>query len=201
MKIKKFETEDQWLEARKGKVTGTKLKDIMPKKRGTGKRVGFYKILAERIATDDTGENPMERGKRLETEAIEKFEEKTGKEVNTDLVMWEREDNTNIALSPDGYMDKEAVEVKCLASYKHIRALLTETVPKDYKPQMIQYFLVNDDLETLYYVFYDPRMLDKKMFYLEIKREDIEDDIEWYEENLHQGLEELKEAENKIIPF
>ena len=121
MIIKSYDNEQEWLDARAGLITGTRLKDILPKQRGTGYRAGFYEILALRVAVPPTAENPMDRGKRLEEEAMEEFENLTGKKVNKDLVIWFREDEENIAISPDGYIgSKEAVEVKCLSSARHI---------------------------------------------------------------------------------
>ena len=81
MIIKRFENKEDWLEARRGKFTGSRLKDIIVK-RGTGEKIGFYETIAERIAETADGENPLERGIRLEDEAIELFKQKTGKEVD-----------------------------------------------------------------------------------------------------------------------
>ena len=107
MKIQKFSSEEEWLEARLGKVTGTRLKDLVVK-RGTGKKIGFYEIIkAERIAIPASGENVMDRGKRLEDFAIERFIAETGKKVENDLVMWSRDDDDNIAVSPDGWIGKK----------------------------------------------------------------------------------------------
>lgn len=176
MITKTFETEDKWLEARLGKVTGSK--DIVVK-RGTGEKMGFYEILAEKIAIKDEVDNPMERGKTLEQEAIELFAEKYKKEVDNSLVMWEREDNPDIAISPDGFIGKtEAVEVKCLNSANHIKSIVTNEPPSDYEYQILQYFVVNDKLEKLYFVMYDPRMPDKlQLKVFEITRNQKKDEI------------------------
>ena len=40
MIVKKFETKDEWMEARKGKITGSRLKDIVVK-RGIDEKIGF----------------------------------------------------------------------------------------------------------------------------------------------------------------
>ncbi len=86
MKTLKFENQESWLEARKTKITGSRLKDIIVK-RGTGQKIGFYELIAERLAIPSDGEDPMERGHRLETEALERFTQETGKEVDGSLVM------------------------------------------------------------------------------------------------------------------
>ena len=92
MKTYTFEDRDTWLAARYGKVTGSRLKDIVVK-RGTGKKIGFFEIIAERLGIPADGENQMERGSRLEPECIAAFVTATGKQVNTDLVLWTRDDN------------------------------------------------------------------------------------------------------------
>lgn len=201
MKIQKFNNEDEWLDGRMGKVTGTRLKDLVSK-RG-GKKKGFYEIIAEKIAIPANGENVMDRGHRLETDAIARFEQETGKTINTDLVIWSREDNEDIAISPDGYIDGEkiieACEVKCLNSASHIEAYLTKEVPDEYEYQTIQYFIVNNDLQILYFIFYDPRM-PKDFFYFTIERRKILDQINMYLELEIQTLKEISEIE-KLLTF
>lgn len=179
MKITKFETEEEWLEGRLGRITGSRAgaligkRDLKPKK-------GYYELIAERVAIPSNGENPMDRGHRIESEAIERFCKATKKKVNTDLVIWHRDEDDSIAISPDGYIEKKVkgvkkivggVECKCLNSASHIEAWLTKEIPSEYQDQVTQYFVVNDDLETLFFVFYDPRMpID--LFWIEIRRED-----------------------------
>lgn len=180
MQTLKFENREDWMLARRGKITGSRLKDLIVK-RGTGKKKGFYELIAERVAVESNGENPMDRGQRLEDIAIAKFTEMTGKEVDTTLVLWMREDDDNIAVSPDGVISKtEACEVKCLNSASHIEALLTHDVPSEYQDQALQYFIVNDDLDTLFFIFYDPRMTVKDLFWLVLTREELKEKIGEY---------------------
>lgn len=202
MIIQKFNDEQEWLDGRMGKVTGTRLKDLVMK-RATKPKKGFWEVIAERVALPPSDENVMDRGHRLESLAIEAFSKKTGKKVNTDLVMWIREDNPDIAISPDGYVDgkkiTEAVEVKCLNSASHIEAYINKEIPSDYEYQVRQYFIVNDDLETLYFVFYDPRMpID--MFYLEVHRKDIQAEIDELMQVERESLEKMAEIE-KLLTF
>jgi len=184
---------------RKGKITGTRLKDIVVK-RGTGQKIGFYEIIAERLARPESEyESAMERGHELEAEAIENFAKNAEKKVNTDLVFWTRDDNENIAISPDGVIgDTEAVEVKCLSSSRHVEALITQEIPKEHRMQMLQYFIVNEKLDILYFVFYDPRLIVKQMFYITVKREDIEDEIAEYLEYQRNILSMIDEHINEL---
>lgn len=199
MKVKKFKEEQEWLDARLGKVTGTRLKDLIVK-RGTKPKLGFYELIAERVAIIPNGENVMDRGIRLEDEAIARFAKETKKEVNNELVLWVSDENEDIAVSPDGSIGKtEAVEVKCLSSARHIEAFLTKVIPDEYMPQVIQYFIVNEKLEKLYFVFYDPRM-PKDFFWLEVKREQVAEQVEEYLMMEKSVLEEIRKIE-EILTF
>lgn len=199
MRILKFDDRDAWLEARKTRITGSRLKDIVVL-RGNEKKIGYWELLAERLAIPDgQDENAMQRGTDLESEAIKMFEEHEGKEVNTDLVIWTREDNESIALSPDGYIgETEAVEVKCLASARHLEAYFTKKVPKDYWFQVLQYFIVNEKLEQLHFVMYDPRIPQKPYFKITIDRDTVKDEVETYLEYQKNVLEEIKALELEL---
>jgi len=140
----------------------------------------------------------MDRGTRLEEEAIAMFVEETKKKVDTSLVIWTRDDDENIAISPDGFFGDAAVEAKCLSSARHIEAFLTQKIPSEYEAQALQYFVVNDALKFLYMVFYDPRLIAKPYFYLTLKREELEEDIKFYLDSERAILEEVRQAVLKI---
>jgi predicted phage-related endonuclease len=196
-----FNSNEEWLASRRGKITGSRLKDVLTL-RGTGKKKGFYELIAERVSYESDGENPMDRGHRLENEAIVRFTKETGLEVDTSLVVWSRNDDESIAVSPDGFIDREhAVEVKCLNSASHLEAYLTNKIPKDYEFQTLQYFIVNDDLQKLSVVFYDPRVPCKDYFTIELKREDFEKDITQYLEEQKNIIKEVEDIVNSLINF
>ena len=195
MKTLKFEDKESWEEARIGKITGTKLKDLISLK-GSVKK-GFWKLVAERLSLPADDENAMERGIRLEEEAIKEFEKETGKKVDNSLIIWVSDENDSIAVSPDGIIGKtEALEIKCLNSASHIEALLTQELPEEYEFQVLQYFIVNPILKTLYFGFYDPRVLAKPFFYFTINRKDKEKEIEFYKK---EQLEILKKVEEIVL--
>jgi len=201
MIIKKFEDDEEWLEARRTKITGTRLKDIVVL-RGTNEKEEFYNLIAERLAKPrEKGIKPMDRGHLLEVDAINKCEEELGKTFNKDLVMWSREDNECISISPDGYLDNltEACEVKCLGSGKQLKAIILNEIPDDFKFQCLQYFIVNDLLTTLHFVMYDPDLPDNLSYKrFEIKRTDIQEDIEKYLEYQRKKLEEINQIVIKL---
>ncbi len=198
MKILKFQNRDEWLQGRLGKITGSKLKDIIVK-RGTGKKIGFYELIAERVAIPADGEDPMERGTRLEGEALDLLEKATDKKFNRDLVIWTRDDDEDIAISPDGFRGvTEAAEAKCLSSARYLEALITQKVPDDYEFQKLQYFIVNDRLKTLYFAFYDPRIPAKPFFYLTFHRKDLEDQIQEFLAYQKSILREVEKITNEL---
>jgi len=197
MKIQNFKSEEAWLYARKGRMTGTTIATVFSK-RDKKYLKGFYEIIADRVAIPASIENAMDRGRRLEEEALERFSKETGKKINTDLVLCMREDNENIANSPDGLIGKTgAVEVKCLNSASHIEAYITKKIPGIYEGQMLQYFVVNDSLRKLYFVFYDPRMpID--FFYIEVKRKDVKEKVKEYLALEREVLLEIDRIEKEL---
>lgn len=193
MKTISYETREEWMAGRRGKITGSKMKDILSKRNPENKKKGFYQLIADRISTAPEEERPMDRGARLEDEAIQRFVKESGKKVDTSLVMWTHDDNENIAYSPDGFMGKkECVECKCLNSASHIEAFLTQKIPSEYDEQKLQAFVVNDILKTLYFVFYDPRIACKDYFVIEVSRKDIEDEIAFSREYQQKTLLEVE---------
>ncbi len=140
----------------------------------------------------------MDRGKRLEEEAIERFAKESGKKCKRELVLCVRDDNENIAYSPDALIGKtEDVEAKCLSSAHHLEAWMTKKVPSEYESQIIQGFVVNDRLKRRYMVFYDPRM-PKDMFWLVIDRKSVQDKVLEYLELEKQVLLKVAEVENQL---
>ena len=186
---------NEWMEARRGKITGTKLKNIVVKK-GTGKKIGYYELIADRLSIP-TDEDPMARGTRLEDEAVKRFEKEYDKKVEQ-VGLCVRDDNENIAVSPDGVIENRGVhtehlEIKCISSAKHLEAYFEKQIPKEYEMQVLQSFIVNDDLARLYFIFYDPRVPVLDFHVIEVKREDVQDDVQTYLEYQRNILKEIDE--------
>lgn len=185
MKIVRFDGMEAWLNWRLGKITGSAIKQFV----GVGKsdvKPGIYRAAAESLtgsAALDDDEDAMERGHRLEPIALARFEKETGKKVDTSLMGWEREDDSRIAVSPDGMIGKTAaVEVKCLSSAKHVEAMYTGKIPKNtagYEEQAAQYFIVNEKLAKLFYVFFDDRFpAPMDFFFLTLTRKEMKPEID-----------------------
>ena len=181
----------------------------------------YYKKLAEKVARDLTpndyadklpnvsqmskSEFMMARGHILEEEAREAASEKIGVEFEGGSEVWVREDNNNIYISPDGWHKekdgkiKQALEIKCLESEKVLEAYLTGKYPEDYYPQICKYFIVNENLEDLYFVIYTDLIPGLELQVWRIKRDDVESDLEVMRIYEDEILKRLAEDEEKII--
>lgn len=159
------------------------------------KKDEFYKLVAARVARpitpndyedrlpDGVHFSMMARGHILEPEAIALFEGLTGKKVDRGDVVWQDDKNPSIYVSPDGSIKDssgnyvEALEVKCPDTHKIIRAIHENQYPQEYKYQVVQYFLVNEHLQKLYFLLYTDVMPARPLIVFEITRSEVEEDI------------------------
>ena len=200
MKVIKYDTEEEWLADRRGKVTGTKAGKLKAKRGGYLK--GFYELIAEKVSLPDTEENRMARGKRLEESAVDRFSKETGKELEYNKVLCLRDDDNDIAFSPDALITAEnaSVEVKCLAGASHIQAYIEQCIPDEYLAQALQPFCVNDDQNVLYFVFYNPECV-IDFFYLTLTREEYSEAIETQLREQKEILTKVREYEKQFMPL
>ena len=227
MIIKQFtKNSPEWLQAREGLITGTKNKDLIVK-RGTGKKKGFYQLIADRLQVPKTSSNreyigdvedPRARGHRLESEAVAKFREMMPDLIiKDDCVLCVSEENPKLGYSPDAlvyegqeFPDKEAegitylegvavgtLEVKCLDDANHIEALITKDY-SDFEWQIVQGFIVNPKQKFAYLVFYNPDLL-RPLHYILITREELQEKITQMQEVHELTLTEVEDWTNKIL--
>lgn len=115
--------------------TALKYDELLTKTEAKNKRlkvgIDFWKFLAETMAEQPDGENPMERGHRLEPENIQLTLQQLGYEEKnciTDCGIWESDEDPRIACSPDAYQNSEnptwAIECKSLGSAYHLQAVI-----------------------------------------------------------------------------
>lgn len=196
IKLSQKEDRESWLQLRRGVITGTKAKTVAPMKRSSATPQGIYELLAEKVAIQKDGEPERDRGLRLEQEALLITQEKFNLDLNLDAGLWLSDDG-KLGISPDGAENVErptyAAEAKCLDSKNHLQAIINDYEARDtekynplnslkiattdYAPQAIQYFVINPDLNTLYFTLYDDRIaLDNVTHYvITIHREHVEE--------------------------
>lgn len=214
----------EWLQFRHGKITGSRLGDVM------GSNLDRVKLIAELIAergtelTKSTHTTPeMERGLIEEDFAIKAFEKKTGKKVTrvgacvSDAYDWLMVSPDGLIETPDGYT--EAVEVKSpnsatLVFYKLCNLIPAEElgltaskrtiegIPPEYIGQILQYFIVNEKLRKLHFITYDVRFLteDQRLYVVEVTREQLRDKINEAFVALTEFRATWKRWESIIVP-
>lgn len=162
------------------------------------KKLEFYQIIAEKLCTMPDDERRDERGHRLEGVGADRFAEEFNKELEV-VGCCVSDVDPRIINSPDrlvkGYT--EAVEVKCLSPARHLQAMIENEVPDEFFTQKVQYFVVNEKLEKLYFVFYDDRFKYKnlQLHVIEVTRESLGD---WPDIMLRYQLNQLKEMDSII---
>jgi hypothetical protein len=205
IKLNQQQDRSAWLDARRGVITGTKAKAVAPPARGNKTPQGVFELLAEHLAIEKDGESERDRGLRLEQEAILKTQDKFKLDLTFEAGLWLSDDG-KLGVSPDACQNNNkptyAVEAKCLDSKNHLQAILNDYEAKqqdsynplsslkigtsDYTAQVVQYFTINPDLQTLYFTLYDDRIvLENIMHYvIQIDREQVKDLA--IEQELHQ---------------
>jgi len=190
MKILEIEQNSEvWFDFRRGKIGGSKVAGIKPLKTGKKKgiiegAVGVWKIIAERVSIAKDGEPDRDRGHRLEEMAISK----TNKKHKLKLIkgrVWQSDVNPNIYLSPDAEENSKdpryAQEIKAFDTHKHLNLIYEDiqakklkdynpilSIPSDNVDQAVDYFVVNEHLDTLYWT-----MINDMVAYEELETYDI----------------------------
>lgn len=178
----------------------------------------IYKLIAQRIAKpinpndyadripEGATYSAMLRGQILEEEARELISEKLGKKIIPGRV-WQSDVNEYMICSPDGEIVDdtgkvlEAVEIKCLDSWKVVKAYYEKRPPLDYEAQILQYFVVNDKLKKLYFCIYSDVFSnpDLGLQIFELKREDYREKIELTGRVQNATLELVEKEVQKLM--
>jgi putative phage-type endonuclease len=191
----------EWLHKKKGVVSGTQAKGIM----GTAKarQDAIYDIVGEalKVGVDTEYENPIDRGNRLEPEAAAAYEMETGNHT-TKVGFCESDKNTRIGNSPDRFVgDDGAIEIKCPEHKNYIKYWLTNEVPDDYIWQVVQYFVVNEKLQWLDFVSYNPDIPVHPIHIVRVTRFQLMDKIIELEQKEQQFIAEVNAILETIIKF
>ena len=202
--IRDFEQQTpEWFEFKKWKISWTSLKSAAgwPE----AQKTALYELLAEEYIEEEDlrAFEVLERGNVLEWVAKLFFEEITWKEVEEvwfilkDELHW---------LSPDGIIkngDKytEALEIKCPMGKNYIKYYVEEIIPKEYKLQVVNYFIVMEDLEILYFMIYNPDVKEglEKYKIIEVTRSELEADIKKAEERLKKFKQSFDILKNNLL--
>jgi putative phage-type endonuclease len=191
-----------WLALRLGKVTASKVKDVLTKGRGSAPSKTAETYMMELIAEKLTGQSKpffendaMRWGTETEPQARSMYS------VNNDFVDVREvafiEYNEFIGVSPDGLIgDDGMLEIKCPTTTTQIKRALSDDYSADYKAQ-IQMQLWVAGREWCDFVSFDPR-LDCGASYLQQRVYRDEKYIEEMESKVFAFVDSMNEIINKL---
>lgn len=192
----------EWLQSRLGKVTASRVFDIIPGSRGKylQKRENYmYELLAERISgvvqTKFLSE-PMIHGTETEPIARAVYEGVTGLTV-IECALVDHPTIKDLGASPDGLVGEDGlIEIKCPTTETHMRILAGGEIKPQYMYQMQTQMLCTGRAWCDYFDFDDRLPVDFQAFKRRIRRDRLV--IELIEFEVGKFLEEL-DALEKIV--
>ena len=153
----------EWLSLRLGKITASRVKDVLTKGRGTSPSKTAESYMMELIAEILTGNSKpffendaMRWGTETEPQARAMYA------VNNDFVDVKEvafvEHNEQVGISPDGLIgDDGLLEIKCPNTTTQLKRALSDDYSADYKAQ-IQMQLWVTEREWCDFLSFDPRL-------------------------------------------
>lgn len=191
----------EWLEARRGVITGTRLKAVMGTK--AARQWLIYELLgeliSENIATEQYKSQAMDHGNNAEVVAKEKL----GLDIKDvgfiKKLEW-------LWISPDGVIGEdgeytEAVEIKSPEGKNFVRYCIEWGVPDEYKWQVVHYFIVIDTLQSVHFAIFNENIKDAdcRMKSWKITRESMQSSIDQAKESLSAFKIEWETAKKQLI--
>lgn len=152
----------EWHKMRLGKVTASRMKDVLSKGRGAAPSKTAETYTMELLAEKLTGEakpffenDAMKWGTETEPQARAMYELKSGNTVKEVAFIIKDE---SIGVSPDGLIgDDGMLEIKCPTTITQIKRALTDNYSKDYYEQ-IQMQLWVAERQWCDFLSFDPRL-------------------------------------------
>lgn len=191
MSVELVQGSDEWLAARQGKVTASRVADIIAKTK-SGYSASRAKYAGELIVERLTGVSPerftnaaMAWGTEVEPQARTAYEYNRAAKV--DIVGFVAHPTiADSGASPDGLVGGDGlVEIKCPESHTHIETLVGKAVPVKYVAQ-IQWQLACTGRQWCDFVSYDPRLPEAMQFFCV---------------RVHRVPEIIEELEKEVVTF
>lgn len=196
----------QWKQLRLGKVTASRVSDVMAKGRSgeSASRKNYKTDLVVQRLTGDPGESytnaAMEWGTATEPLARMAYEAKMGVFVNQ-VAFIDHPSIANFGCSPDGVIGDGLIEIKCPNSTTHIEYLLDDKPPARYIPQM-QCQMAVTGAKWCDFISFDPRLPDDlQLFVVRLDRDDeyikeMEEEVKKFLDEVETMYKQLKEKQH-----
>jgi len=191
---------DQWHDHRLGRVTASRMKDLMAysgqeKKRGTPlkARVDYaWELMAERTTRREQKNRPptqaMQWGIEQEPFALALFEKTSNVFIMpVGFVLHPRFDFAGA--SPDGVTEDAIIEVKCPESTTYLKWRHVEGVPEEHKDQMYWQMACTGRRKGIF-IGFDPRQPEGKRIFFR--------DLEWNQERISELEAEAVKINDEI---
>jgi len=196
---------DAWKLERCGKVTASRIADMMAKTRsGWGASRANYaaELVTERLTgqpADKFTNSAMQWGTEQEPEARILYEMMKDVEVKQ-VGMVRHATIADTLASPDGLIgDDGLIEIKCPQSATHIQTLLSEVVPDKYLKQIAwQMACCGPQIQWADYVSFDPRMpAEMQLFIKRVPRDvalikELEREVPLFIKEVEETVSKLK---------
>ena len=185
----------EWLALRAGKVTASKVSDVMSAITTAGYKNYLADLVVERLTgnkTESFTNAAMQWGVDQESIARAEYEVKTGNFVDQ-IAFVDHPTIANFGCSPDGLVGNDGlIEIKCPNTATHIDYVMQDKVPTKYIPQ-IQCQLAVTGRKWCDFVSFDPRLPDGlQILIVRLERDD--EYIEKLEARVVKFLDEVNSA-------
>lgn len=194
----------EWFKARLGKVTASRIGDILATIRNgnwaASRKNYAAQLVTERLSPEKIPEpftnEWMQWGVDQEPAARAAYEAHTGTTV-TEVGFIDHPEIPMAGASPDGFLGEDGcLEIKCPTTATHIETLLAGEIPEKHKYQMM-WQIACSGREYCDFVSYDPRLPDNMALFVERFTPD-RDDIRRIEKEVIEFNIEVDELVNAL---
>jgi len=201
---------DEWFASRVGKITASRLGDIMRTTKwgeSTYKAKVRLELAIERItgksASSVVSNQAMRDGVEREPDARKLFEAITGKEV-AEVGSFDHPTIVNTAASPDGLIRGEnaVLEIKCPTHATHAKNLMSDKMPKNYVYQ-VQWQIACTESDYGWFCSYHPDFpKDLRLKYVKVERDDeviksLETEVRAFDISIEDLIIKIQNGGNK----
>jgi len=190
----------EWFAERAGKVTASKVADVLMKPTTAGYQNYKAQLICERLtgqATETFTSAAMQNGTDTEPQARAMYQLISGLAVSeVGFVFHPSIQNTGA--SPDGLIDEDMglVEIKCPQQAKHIKNLLGGKIDRNYRLQM-QWQMACTGREWCDFVSFNPTFPDEMQMHIQrVERDPVE--IVELETSITAFLKEVEAAQAEL---
>ena len=200
----------EWFAVRCGKISASRLGDIMRKTKwgeSTYKAKVRLELAIERITGKSVSSNVMSQamydGVEREPDARTLFEAVTGKEVAL-CGSFDHPDIVNTSASPDGLLRGEnaVLEIKCPTHATHAKNIMSETMPKNYIYQ-VQWQIACTESDFAYFASYHPDFPPElRLKWVRVEKDDsviksLEEEIRAFDISIEDLIIKIQNGGNK----